>query len=558
MPLPFPCAILFDWHGTLVDTHDAMCRSVEELLPRFDELGLVEHLSPEGTSRSAADARLVRFIRIFRQLPPRVLAERRISRTDIFGAIFGDDRSAIRTAHGEYDAHYRQHFGKVVPFQPGIPERLAALRAVGIKVGIATNRRREFLDAELSALSSAGFDGLFDVAVCGDEVPNRKPAPDVLLEAHKRLDLPEDAPVWFVGDSASDVITAQAAGFPCVFYNGALWDATWFERVFTALDGSAPPPPSAVVEDLDDLLDLVAESASEQVRAQLAAARPAERALRVPPPVHIQPRWQAAIDTLERPSVVLFDWHATLVDTLDAMYRAVDDVLPELAELQLLDRLVKPEDSRSIDDRRLVEYVRSFGKLHPKIKADRKISRTDIFEVLFGNDEEAKRIAHEAFNRHYRKHFGDVQPFEPEVREVLEALRALGLKVGVITNRDREFFATELEKVDATGWTHLFDTSVCGDDAERRKPNPDQVLLATRNVGAEPGPHVWYVGDSTTDTVAAKTAGVTSIFFNGAQWDRDWLDKIFPGTERFPHRPDAVVNDFSEFWAMVLACLEKR
>ena len=63
-----------------------------------------------------------------------------------------------------------------------------------------------------------------------------------------------------------------------------------------------------------------------------------------------------------------------------------------------------------------------------------------------------------------------------------------------------------------------------------------------------------YVGDSTTDVVAAKTAGITSVFFNGAQWDLPWLNKIFPGTEQYPYKPDVVVNDFSEFWAMVLSC----
>ena len=30
---------------------------------------------------------------------------------------------------------------------------------------------------------------------------------------------------------------------------------------------------------------------------------------------------------LPRPRVLLFDWHATLVDTMDAMYYALDDVL---------------------------------------------------------------------------------------------------------------------------------------------------------------------------------------------------------------------------------------
>jgi len=40
-----------------------------------------------------------------------------------------------------------------------------------------------------------------------------------------------------------------------------------------------------------------------------------------------------AARALVAPRVVLFDWHATLVDTLDAMYHAVDDMLPKLPDL---------------------------------------------------------------------------------------------------------------------------------------------------------------------------------------------------------------------------------
>jgi phosphoglycolate phosphatase len=47
---------------------------------------------------------------------------------------------------------------------------------------------------------------------------------------------------------------------------------------------------------------------------------------------------------------------------------------------------------------------------------------------------------------------------------------------------------------------------------------------------------------------------MTSVFFNGAQWDLPWLNRIFPGTHKHPDKPDVVVNDFSEFWALVLAC----
>lgn len=50
------------------------------------------------------------------------------------------------------------------------------------------------------------------------------------------------------------------------------------------------------------------------------------------------------------------------------------------------------------------------------------------------------------------------------------------------------------------------------------------------------------MGDTTTDVIAARRAGVTAVFYNGAGWDADWLDKIFPGTVRHPNRPDAVID----------------
>ncbi len=121
---------------------------------------------------------------------------------------------------------------------------------------------------------------------------------------------------------------------------------------------------------------------------------------------------QPIIIMLTPPQVILFDWHATLVDTFDAMYHAIDDVLRKFHNLGLLKRMTKPEDSKNIEDARLVEYVRTYKKLHPRVTADQKISRTDIFEVLFDTDEDAKEIAHIEFNKCYRDHFGEIHPFE--------------------------------------------------------------------------------------------------------------------------------------------------
>ena len=58
---------------------------------------------------------------------------------------------------------------------------------------------------------------------------------------------------------------------------------------------------------------------------------------------------------------------------------------------------------------------------------------------------------------------------------------------------------------------------------------------------AAPGPEVWFVGDSTTDVIAARQAGVSAIFYNGAKWDPLQPVRIFPPE----HPPDAITGNFA-------------
>ena len=77
------------------------------------------------------------------------------------------------------------------------------------------------------------------------------------------------------------------------------------------------------------------------------------------------------------PRAILFDWHATLVDTHEAGYHAMDDVLLKFGELGLLDRLTKPDRSKTEEDAKLVEYVRENLKLHPKVNQLRAVLGLD-------------------------------------------------------------------------------------------------------------------------------------------------------------------------------------
>lgn len=204
--LEFPQLLIFDWHGTLVDTLDAVYASVQDVLLELEPLGILKSLADESTARNEAEASVLRYLRIYRKLHPTIIAEKKHSRTELFDIIFGANEHAKVVAHKAYNARYRQHAGGVTPFQDGLPHYLKLFRAAGIRLAVATNRSREFLEAELLALTrSTGFDwsAAFDVLVCADDVDSYKPWPDVLMRAvaktSKHLD--DKACTWYFGDS---------------------------------------------------------------------------------------------------------------------------------------------------------------------------------------------------------------------------------------------------------------------------------------------------------------------------------------------------------------------
>lgn len=81
-----------------------------------------------------------------------------------------------------------------VPFKPGAEKFLQHCRQRGITLGIATSNSKELVNAVTSALH---FDSDIKEIVTACEVAHGKPAPDVYLEAAKRLSAkPQDCLVF--------------------------------------------------------------------------------------------------------------------------------------------------------------------------------------------------------------------------------------------------------------------------------------------------------------------------------------------------------------------------
>ena len=116
--------------------------------------------------------------------------------------------------------------------------------------------------------------------------------------------------------------------------------------------------------------------------------------------------------------------------------------------------------------------------------------------------------------------------FCPGMQELLLALRAEGVRIGLATAKRRatiEIAFRYLPQLEG-----LFDTIVSSDDTERHKPDPAPLLLALERLGAEAGDGA-YVGDSPFDVEAARAAGLRSIAVTwGGIHDRERLGAVGP------------------------------
>ncbi len=86
------------------------------------------------------------------------------------------------------------------------------LAGLGVPLAVASSSRRRRLDRTLSV---TGLDRLFPITVAGDEVEHAKPAPDIFLEAARRLGThPETC--FVVEDTPAGVAAGRAAGMTVV------------------------------------------------------------------------------------------------------------------------------------------------------------------------------------------------------------------------------------------------------------------------------------------------------------------------------------------------------
>jgi HAD superfamily hydrolase (TIGR01509 family) len=137
------------------------------------------------------------------------------------------------------EAIYRER----LPLIPGAVEAVQAL-AERWPLGLASSSNRGLIDFVLEVSSLARF---FRATVSSEEVPRGKPAPDVYLEAARRLEVaPERCAA--VEDSEAGIRSAKAAGMRVI-----------------AIPNPHFPPAAEALEAAEVVLDSVAELTPEVV-----------------------------------------------------------------------------------------------------------------------------------------------------------------------------------------------------------------------------------------------------------------------------------------------------
>ncbi|MEJ2114790.1 MAG: phosphoglycolate phosphatase [Gammaproteobacteria bacterium] len=187
--------VMFDLDGTLVDSAPDIAISMNKMLQQLDlptcDLAQVRDWIGNGAGR---------------------LIKRALT-----GQVDGEPSEKLfMQANQLFLDVYEQHIHVESVMYPGALEGLKILREHSYVLACVTNKPRRFTPALLEAF---GLDQFFEYLICGDDLPIKKPNPQVLQTILKQTKL-RPLQAVMVGDSASDIQAARSANMKsfCVSY----------------------------------------------------------------------------------------------------------------------------------------------------------------------------------------------------------------------------------------------------------------------------------------------------------------------------------------------------
>jgi beta-phosphoglucomutase len=124
------------------------------------------------------------------------------------GVVLELPRDKVRT----YEIYLELIRGRLEPL-PGVAEFIGRCRSLGLRLAVASSADRMKVEGNLRQLGLPS--GTFDAVVVGEDVVRKKPAPDIFLEASRRLGH-DPGLCLVIEDAVAGVAAARAAGARCL------------------------------------------------------------------------------------------------------------------------------------------------------------------------------------------------------------------------------------------------------------------------------------------------------------------------------------------------------
>lgn len=162
-------------------------------------------------------------------------------RIDPAAAAAPDAAARIARLHARKTTHFVRLVEQgALALRPGVARLLAEARAQHVTLAIATTTTAANVQALLAATLGPQAQSWFACIGAGDQVPAKKPAPDIYLWVLRQLGLPA-IDCLAIEDSAPGVAAAQAAGLAVLVTRSRYSQADALPPVRADLDGLGEP-----------------------------------------------------------------------------------------------------------------------------------------------------------------------------------------------------------------------------------------------------------------------------------------------------------------------------
>lgn len=200
---------------------------------------------------------------------------------------------------------------------------------------------------------------------------------------------------------------------------------------------------------------------------------------------------------------ILFDLDGTLIDTNELVVQSFKYAFRTLFNKEI------PRD----------EIVRTFGE--------------PLRDAMARYNEDEADLMVKTFRVYNQANHDSIATIFKGVREGLEDLNRMGIKLGVVTSKMKGMAERGLKLIDID---RFIDVAVTPEDTEKHKPLGDPALKACELLGVLPQETIM-VGDSHNDILCGKNAGCRTCLVKYT---------VLPLEELMEHKPDYVIDSIED------------